>query len=50
MRKFISILLYLLLILNTLTTVFAVVTAITLQVDNNTINIGSRSVTIDTAL
>ena len=49
MRKFISILLSLLLILNTLTTVFAVVTAITLQVDSNTINIGSRSVTIDTA-
>lgn len=49
MRKFISILLSLLLILNTLTTVFAVGTAITLQVDSNTINIGSRSVTIDTA-
>ena len=49
MRKFISILLSLLLILNTLTTVFAVGTAITLQVDINTINIGSRSVTSDTA-
>lgn len=49
MRKFISILLSLLLILNTLTTVFAVGTAITVQVDSNTINIGSRSVTIDTA-
>ncbi len=49
MKKFISILLSLLLILNTLTTVFAVGTAITLQVDSNTINIGSRSVTIDTA-
>ena len=49
MRKFISILLSLLLILNTLTTVFAVGTAITLQVDSNTINIGSRSVTINTA-
>lgn len=49
MRKFISILLSLLLILNTLTTVFAAGTAITLQVDSNTINIGSRSVTIDTA-
>ena len=48
-RKFISILLSLLLILNTLTTVFAVGTAITLQVDSNTINIGSRSVTINTA-
>ena len=49
MKKFISILLSLLLILNTLTTVFAVGTAITLQVDSNTINIGSHSVTIDTA-
>ena len=49
MRKFISILLSLLLILNTLTTVFAAGTAITLQVDNNTINIGNRSISIDTA-
>lgn len=49
MRKFISILLSLLLILNTLTTVFAADTAITLQVDSNTINIGNRSISIDTA-
>lgn len=49
MRKFISILLSLLLIFNTITSVFAAGTAITLQVDNNTINIGNRSISIDTA-
>lgn len=49
MRKFISILLSLLLIFNTITGVFAAGTAITLQVDNNTINIGNRSISIDTA-
>lgn len=49
MRKFISILLSLLLIFNTITSVFAAGTAITLQVDSNTINIGNRSISIDTA-
>ena len=47
MRKFISVLLSLLLILNTITSVFAAGTAIKLQIDSNTVNIGNTDISID---
>lgn len=47
MRKFISVLLSLLLILNTIISVFAAGTAIKLQIDSNTVNIGNTNISID---